>query len=208
MAVAGHLSKIVWGGTLAGSESWSCGLHFISPDAAPLDDNLVAQAVGQWFTRLTSNISSLAKLEWCKVNKIDPTTGLYVDAANPRTVFIDPVVSGGSSPNFPHLSVCVSTYTAAARGRASKGRFYPPTSGGLSLGTDGKIVEAVALEMSASAAQLITDLNGTNTGECVVFSKIGQSILEISGCRVGRVADTQQRRRRNLTEDYQSTPVS
>jgi hypothetical protein len=209
MAVVGTLHKIVWGGTLAVTETWSCSVHFLSPTAGDLDTTLIKTAISQWMSRQTSRVNNTAMLDWIKVNAIVPTTGLYLDQANARTLFVVPAVSGLAVSAIPQFTLAVSTTTDAVRGYASKGRFFPPT-GDLeaNVGDDGRILPGMVTPLATSAAQLITDLNGSNDGECVVFSKVGQTTREILGVRVGRVVDTQQRRRKNLVEDYQPHLVS
>ena len=209
MAVVGNLHKIVFGGKLADTEEWSCSLHFLSPDSININSDLLNSAISQWFARGTSNLNIFATLDYNKVNQINPLTGKYVNAAMPKTWYYVPAVAvaAGSAAGSPQLTIAVSTFTALLRGRASKGRFFPPTS--LNTFTaGGKLAVSKCLDMSTSASQLITDLNGAASGSCVVFSKIGQSTAEILGCQVGDITDTQQRRRRNLKEVYQRTFVS
>lgn len=209
MAITGHLHKIVFGGTVGTTETWSCSLHFISPDAGVILPAVFESAIVQWFTRPDTKSNGTAVLEYIKCNEIVPTTGKYLDEAAANTLFLDPVVPGASGGGAPHLTAAVSTWTAAARGLGSKGRFFPPTGGVEGhVGADGRLGTVIAQLMAASASQLITDINGDAIGECYVFSRQGQVALEISGTRVGRVLDTQQRRRKNLVEDHQSVPVS
>lgn len=208
MAVVGSLHKIVWGGTLATTETWSCGVHFLNPNPGILDETLIKSAIGQWMARSGSNVGSSAVLNYLKVNEIDPVTGKYADTTRANTYPYEPAIVGLGGSNFPQLALAVSTRTALSRGRGSKGRFFQPIGGGVGVGSDGKMLAEVAMAVAVSGAQLLTDLNGAQTGECVVFSRIGQVTAEILGVRVGRVIDTQQRRRRSLTEDYQSANIS
>jgi hypothetical protein len=215
----GSLFKLAFGGTLAQTESWTCGVN--TWDAAigggTFDEGLMAAAISQWMTRLTSNINPLAQLEWFKYNEIDSGPigpglpgGKYVDQANAHTYFY-PAPVAGAAPNrgIPQATIAVSTVTAAARGRGSKGRFFPPTAVDQSeMGIDGRLGNTRVQQLATSAAQLLTDVNGANSGSCVVYSFIGQTYHEITGVRVGSVTDTQRRRRRNLIEVYQSSLIS
>lgn len=208
MAVVGHLHKIAFGGQLALTEEWSCSLHFLSPDSLDINSALLNGAVEQWFERATSQINGAAKLDWLKANEISPTTGLYISQTEAHTFFYVPaIVPPTGSFDFPHTTFCVSTTTALLRGHAHGGRFYPPT-GTPAADSGGRLAAATTLGMATSAAQLVTDINGAASGECVVFSRVGQVTQEILGVRVGRVLDTQQRRRKNLLEDYQPALVS
>lgn len=223
MAVVGHLHKVTWGGKLATTETWSCGLHFLNPDPGNLVlSGLMAGAISQWFLRPTGLMSSNATLEWIKGNELNPLAvpsskpgappskpyTRYLDSGNSNVYFwISPPSAGTWTPGDPQSTMAVSTTTAKARGRASKGRFYQPT-GRMNIDAAGKVSAADTTAMATSAAQLITDLNGSNMGSCVVFSVVGQVTTEITGVRVGNVVDTQRRRRRNLVESYISKPVS
>lgn len=222
MAVVGHLHKIVFGGRLAVSETWSCSLHFLNPDAGPLViPGLMASAISLWLERATSLISNLAYLDYIKANELNPasipSTVVGKPASPPFTRYLsetdvnqyDLAVpdQGLSSAGPPQISYAVSTTTGFLRGPAHAGRFYPP-AGLLPVAADGRLSVAGTQGMAASAAQLITDLNGSNVGSCVIYSGIGLTTRQITGVRVGRVADTQRRRRRNLVEAWESTPVS
>lgn len=208
MAVVGNLHKIVFGGRLATTESWSCGLHFLSPDVTELDELLAAGGISQWFLRASSLLPNNALLEYLKMNQIVPATGLYMNPGMPRTYFFPaPGPPPASNAGIPQNTMAVSTTTALLRGRGSKGRFYPPLSGVIPA-ADGRMGSVTTQGVATSAAQLITDLNGANSGSCVVFSKVGQLTEEITGVRVGRIVDTQQRRRRNLIEEYLPASIS
>jgi hypothetical protein len=182
-----------------------------------LDESLMLTALSQWITRATSQVNPIARMIWLKVNAINPIDGKYLHPGNPRTTYFAPYHDGaGTAVGFPHLTVAVSTVTALARGRSSKGRLYPPTAGldGLLDGTTGMVGAGTAMAMSTSMSQLITDLNGANAGSCVVYSQkgihddLGPLVQEITATKTGRVADVQSRRRRSLVEDYQQVPVS
>lgn len=216
MAITGVLHKIVWGGRLATTEQWTCSIHFLSPVnqiGVPL---LMVTALTEWMGRSSSKCSSLAFLDYIKFNAIDPQTGKYLDATKTGEGFLGQGALGGQPPvqgqnvsGDPAVSVAASTVTNARRGRASKGRFYPPSSvQNNEFGLDGHLSDSLCTTMATSAAQLITDLNGAADGSCVVFSKIGQSTNEIVGIRVGSIADHQSRRRRQLKEKYSSKAVS
>lgn len=209
MAVVGHLHKIAFGGTLAQTETWSCGFHFLNASTAVDQPEVLESAIEQWMARAESIFSSYASLNWIKLNEIDPLTGDYVDTANSNTHFVTTVISGGTQGGAPDITVANSTVTALARGYGSKGRWYPPNaiqSG--SLSADGRLASSIALAAAVSGAQLLTDINGALDGSLVVFSSVGQVAQEITGVRTGRVIDHQGRRRKNLLEDYQFAPIS
>jgi hypothetical protein len=209
MPLVGQLYKLVWGGRLCVTESWSVSLHFIIPEPGiPVGGDAFEPAIRDWMGRIDSNVPSTALVDWIKFNRLDPLTGLYLDQGNANTHFVQPPIAGACIPGLPQGTTAVSTMTAITRGRASKGRFFPPSGSQHFPLADGRISVAHAQAEATSAAQLITDLNGSVEGECYVWSQVGQVQQEITGCRVGRVVDTQQRRRKNLVEEYQNTPVS
>lgn len=208
MALDGHLHKLVFGGRLFDTESWSVGFHVITPNAPNTDPGLFVQAIRDWLGRNTSNVSNRAMLDWVKINEVTPDKGLYVNKDQSNTLFVTPPVAGACVPGLPQITNCVTTYTDALRGAACRGRFYPPSGLQHSVADDGRLTAANAAMEATSAAQLITDLNGSTDGELYVWSQKFQTQHEIVGCRVGRVMDTQRRRRANLVEEYQSTHLA
>lgn len=217
MAIVGHLHKIVFGGRLATTESWSCSLHFLNPDPGVIViPGLLSSAVDLWHKRVTSNISMVSYLDYIKVNELNPNSvpssvplkppskpfTRYLSETDVNELQIITPALGTKTPGPPQISYACSTTTGFLRGPAHQGRFYPPV-GQLSVGSDGRLDAGTAMGMAVSAAQLITDLNGSAVGSCVVFSGIGLVAREITGIKVGRVADTQRRRRRALVEEYQ-----
>jgi hypothetical protein len=216
MAITESLSKIQFGGGLPGGEIWSCNIHFLSAlpvDGVPLP---ACDAVSQWFSRAASLHMGAADLQYLKWNTIDPLTGKYVSQSVTNVAFYGttlgagPIVTGTTISADPAASLCVSTKTASLRGRGHLGRFYPPTGQPVDLWNsgDGRVTAAYAQGVATSAAQLITDLNGSHDGSCVVFSKIGQVTMEITGVKVGRVMDHQSRRRNKLAEAYTAASVA
>lgn len=210
MTITGHLHKVVFGGAIGILDEWSCSLHILNPSAGEIvDSGNIPSALEQWVARTASSINPSAKLDWLKINEINPADGKYVDPNNPRTYYWVADLAGVADVGPPNFTVAVSTMTDQVRGRGSKGRFFPPTSVPSGQHTaDGRLYAAYAAGMATSAAQLITDINGGAEGSCVVFSKIGQVAIEITGVRVGRIVDTQNRRRRSLEEDYQSAAIA
>lgn len=218
MAVVGHLHKIVFGGILCQTESWSASMHYLRGDAGavPILGDL-ADAFTAWFKLSSSQISSYARLDYIKVNELNPlaiVNGGTKPASPPFTrylasgavneVYFSPGIKGDSDQNFylPQTTVCVSLTTGLRRGPAHAGRFYPPSCSGISA--DGRIGAADATGMALGAANLIADINASNggLGGVVVYSANGPTTEPVTGTRVGRVVDTQRRRRRNLLEEY------
>lgn len=116
--------------------------------------------------------------------------------------------SNASSTGIPQVTCCVSLSTSKSRGAGSKGRFYPPPTGMQPL-TDGRISVDNATAFAGLAKTFLTAVNNSGLGTVSVLSTVGDgSALPASGVRVGRVLDTQRRRRNSLTEEYVSVPLS
>lgn len=216
MPAVGQLYKLVFGGPMGGNttplETWSCSIHFGAGADGAHSVGLIDGAISQWMARPDSFISSFAKYDYFKFNRINPLTGAYFNSTgsetNPASVAVLGTARGGPF----QVAQALSWVTAASRGLAHAGRIYAPIgvadSNSVQIQTTGGFDPAHTLAMSDSAAQLINDLNGAGTGSCVVFSQKGQVENEIIACRVGSIPDTQRRRRRGLVEIYQQTAVA
>jgi hypothetical protein len=158
-----------------------------------------------------------------KVASIQPD-GHYPPNEPSASHFFSPGVAGGSAPpagTIPQATMAVTLTTALPRGLASKGRiFVPPSATMLPETADGKVSSARATEMAASVKRLINAINADPlVGNVAIFSR-GRGVPSynavkhrveytypnegavqlVTGVRVGRVIDTQRRRRRQLTE--------
>lgn len=211
-AVAGKLHKLVFGGILAGTESWACSIHFAQEDQAVLNaaDLLTATKgpIEAWFTNSNAHINGTARLNFIKLNEVNKADGKYVDQGMSHTFFENPmkspVVNMQAAP--PQISIAVTWHTDRMRGRASKGRIYPPST--LQNGSNpvidatGHVEMNAATQMASAGFLLLSGLNDALEGlEAVVWSQIAQEAWRIESVSVGRVADTQLRRRKALTED-------
>lgn len=197
-----------WGGTLPGNEQWSCGLRMYGPagtavaDAVSLLDD-VTTSVQAFHTRAETGIHATAKLSFVKLNAIG-TDGHYTQQTTNEQVVAD--VGGGGGPAFaPPNQIClvVSLLTGFSRGPAHRGRFYLPLPI-WEVDANGVISAGQAAGCSDSADTLITGLNANANWKVGVFSrKLGSAgHRAVTGTQVGRVYDTQRRRRRSLVEDY------
>lgn len=200
MAVIGTLHKVVFGGTLAVTETWSCSVHMLTATPTDLTFAPLDAAIKAWIATTGTNLNVLAKYEWIKANAINPATGKYVDQTGARTFFTATPVSGAAGTGDPAATVAVTTRTSNTRGLGHAGRFFPPVFAS-SLGTDGLIQPSTATAMANGAKALLTGFIAAG-GAPVVFSRRGQVANVITGVSVGRVIDHQNRRRRNLLETY------
>jgi hypothetical protein len=83
-------------------------------------------------------------------------------------------------------------------------------SGALPSFSDGKITVATADAINAAFKTLLNAIGSSGVGTPAVFSQGGKNgaapVTEtVTGCRVGRVMDTQRRRRNKIVESYTAT---
>jgi hypothetical protein len=192
-------------GTAYVDEEWSWSLSFDHSGAAPTEVSMDVRNAVQGFHTGTW-IHSTAKLTGIKLNEIN-TEGKY---ANPVTVqhdFATPVAGGGSTNLFPpQIAAAVTLRTDRRRGPGSTGRFYIPNPA-FALQADGRMntsnAEALANAAGTMANALQTALGGA---PLIVASQGGSGVppahVPVTRIDVGRVFDTQRRRRRDLPEDH------
>lgn len=117
-------------------------------------------------------------------------------------------------------TIAATLFTALPRGLASKGRIYLPPSGWMLPGTDGLLPVPNAQAVADSVRILISEINADSViGNVAIFSRgrgvpsppvLGKkpkytypnagAMNVVTGVRVGKVVDTQRRRRRSLVE--------
>lgn len=125
-----------------------------------------------------------------------------------------PFGGSGTTPH-PQLSLCMSLWSGSSIGKGNYGRMYlPHTCLPLETGLP-RSSQANASTLSALGSQFITDINalvagGLGTaGQVMILGKTGAGTRKpVSSVRIGRVTDTQRRRRDALIEDYQTTAVA
>lgn len=220
-----------WGGQLAAfKDIWSNNVRLVNdefgdPDAIPsgtLDgflDDMVTD-IRTFMRDPATYHSANVQCQWVKLNEIGPD-GRYADASNTRVRYLSgttgtfAVINGTATTEVPAFqSVCVTTTTAAQRGRASKGRLFipqcaPPLIGG------GFIDTTVRQAMANAAATFFTNL-GDEPGVDVsnlapyVVSGVGAPgpVRKITGVKVGNVPDIISRRKNAITETYSTAVVT
>lgn len=199
---------IQWGGKLPGNESWSCGLRMSSEDPALTNSTALALNIGNvvrnFHINALAHINPNALLSFVKFNGIS-IDGTYASDETFETIYADVPGGGASTPVYPNqIALAVSLTTGFSRGAAHRGRFYLP-SPSIEVETDGLILAADAVQVGTAVDSLIVALNALDAGMATaVFSrKLGAAAhRRITGNEVGRVLDTQRRRRRSLVEDY------
>ena len=205
---AGHI-YLQWGGKLPGGDEWSCGLRMAAAgNATSLDPQAmltpVSTAVQAFHSSQEAQISPRAKLSFTKLNYINPA-GHYAEDTSFEHIHAD--VSGGGTvaltpPN--QVAIAVTLETGFSRGSAHRGRFYLPIPT-IPIADDGRITAGSRDPLVASVNTFIAALNAVNANyDVAVFSrKLGSPRHRtVTGVHVGRVLDTQRRRRNKLAEAY------
>lgn len=218
---------VQWGGTLPGKEEWSCGVRMANdmvgnnmsslPSAGELQtwlDGSLKDAVQAFHTRATSHISGWCLLTFVKANIVG-MDGRYVDNITHEHVFT-PTPGDSVSPLYPNqVALVASLTTGLARGPAHRGRFYMPLPAIALEPSTGAIAVGGAIDVAGSVKTFIEALSDTpgidiasDVNVCVMSRKTGAAAThKVTGVEVGRVLDTQRRRRRSLDEQYAATDV-
>lgn len=216
-----------WGGVLPGNEIWSCGLRVgaldnalggafdYSGEAVEVLLTHYVTAITAFHQRVLSMISSRAKLDFVKLNKIG-VDGHYADQGNSHVRFLNPKISGGGPATAPpnQVALALTLTTDVQRGPANKGRIYIPLPT-CTVMDDGLITDSEANVIMHSFRTLLEDISDTpgidsdSSPDVLVMSrKAGAPAARyVTGVRVGRVLDTQRRRRNALKENYVSEVV-
>lgn len=217
----GDLYKLVWGGRLHITETWSCSVHLASAEA--LSTAVAAegfeQPIREWFVRTESRINRYATLDFVKYNEVRRVgtgqpgegPGTYVQA-EPDTFLIDPAIQPLQNSAYTEgpgqITWAITLHTERSRGRASVGRFYPPSM--CPISPDGRTIGAYADQMANSAQELMSEINAVARGAfpagplaplVSVFSQVGNLAFDAQRVSCGRTADTQRRRRSSILEE-------
>lgn len=215
---------LVWGGTLPGGESWSNSLRMAETEETVFENDAAGWDMQMYLDHYTgilqahhadanAFVSDRCKLNFVKFNRVD-VNGRYIDPTTFMNTFAD--VAGGRSGNVHPNQIClvISFGSAVSRGPASKGRLYSPMPA-VAIETNGLMSVGNATDARDRWKSLIEDLSDVpgldeaSEPGAVIMSKAGTGTKtrRISSVRVGRVLDTQRRRRRNLAESYEITDV-
>lgn len=198
-----------WGGKLPGGEEWSCGVRLTptggaAPQVTQNNVDTAAQHVSSYHGDARLNLASAAKLSYVKLNNVS-TAGLQGQGNTLMNARPDePGAALGSYIPPNQIALVISLTTGFSRGPAHRGRFYLPLPA-YNVGADGTFNEANAVVASEATDEFISDLNGIAAAmEVSVMSRKAGSPghRRVTGNEVGRVLDTQRRRRRSLLEDY------
>lgn len=196
-----HGKLTILGDSYSSQEEWSVGLRLIGTTVpTPAQLSTVNTAVGTFLS--TTGLFFPAGhrylgLKWAPQD----VNGFYGD--NGESVeWWRPTPQVGSALGAPQLALVLSLRTARARGFASNGRMYFP-SANLPDSATGLISTTHANAVAAAGGALMTAIRGSGVGSPAVMSTVGDGRTEaVLGVRIGRVLDTQRRRRNALPETY------
>lgn len=221
MAYLPHLRWTLSGylGGVPGPEIWSTGFQTDEPGdflGVPTSGQVsaVAAALQAWFEAPLAGIGQQAFATVLKVAQIGPDGRVLVDGSGAYVQTIQPVSfhGHGIDPTHPWQVAQVLTLVTTRHGARGKGRMYLPQPAA-AVGTDGRIDSSVRGNMLAAAATAIGSINsalavsgGVGPFHVAVASSMGE-VHPVTQLRMGRVLDTQRRRRDGLSEDYSTVTL-
>lgn len=212
---------MTWGGPLATTEQWSCGVRFAAlpngdpappTDVTPAEFLLLSNQIDEVWARLVTwfqsgntgaAIGALAQLSWCKLALIGEDGDYAAEPAAYETTPVNPPVTTTLPPQCAYV---VSLRSGLSLGRANYGRFYVPTPTWTVGQTNGLATEAQATQARTAAKTMLRGVEADlqvqlSTLRLALMSNLGfgQTKL-VTDLGVGRVIDTQRRRRNKLNE--------
>lgn len=206
--------------TAAGApvETWTFSLKWaptnpadIIGDAGQAQSDSVAQAAGQTAGSVFGNsrFGTNVHMTECRTYTIGPD-GKAVGSIG----YWSPIspYSGTGTPIYPWQVSTAVSLVAAGRGKGKFGRIYlPPLT--YPVATDGLLSQANATALTDTMRAWFISLDTalgtalTRDVQLVVAGETGSGTLRpVREVRVGRVLDTQRRRRRSLPEGYSTLP--
>lgn len=217
MTYTDPLIKLSFGGTMAdGLEIWSCGLTMAwiqEPTNYPVgfqdwqqDFPAYVAAIESFVSNPDSRVPSGVQLTWVKAALID-VDGSYMTAPIESPAV---AVGGDSGGYIPQGALVYTLVSLKWKDPGRYNRFYLPTSVP-TASTGWRLTEAQADAAAAACGLFINALDtiGNNSSTTpVVASPVGTgTTIIISEVRVGRLIDTQRRRRNAIAEDYSTVPI-
>lgn len=203
---AAHGKLSILGDSYSAQEQWQVGLRLIGttpPTAGQL--STVNTAVGTFLA--TTALLFTAGFRYLGLKWAPQDVDGHYGEAGEAVEWWRPTPLTGSAMGAPQLALVTSLRTARARGYASNGRMYWP-SAQLPDTTTGLITSAQAIAVANACGTLMTAIRGSGVGNPAVMSTFGAGRTEpVTGVRVGRVLDTQRRRRNGLPETYSAETV-
>lgn len=200
-------------GSLPGNEVWSCGLRsgFAAPDDFTTQVANIAR--GAWitfFAFIGQYMGAGVTLDLVQARQIG-TNGLTQRLSEARP---DSAIPGVGQASLPNQCAVVATLLTDTAGRAGKGRIFLPLLS-VAVQDQGRMIAAYSDKIADGVRSLIEDINaGLDTLPQTPNHVSVQSrspvvrTSEVTSVGVGRVIDTQRRRRDSLRETYSVRPVT
>lgn len=216
-----ELLKLTWGGSIAGEDEWTNGVHIgnwvetaLSPEEA-FDEFTLSGPIANALAAAYGGANGLARYEnlsWIKLSLIGED-GLVI--GEPKYYdFTTPVTGTTTIATPPQDSIVVTLTTDQARGLAHKGRIYLPSGFADVQGADGRILATTVTSIANRFNTMFSAINDycfSTIGQYSVgvASSVGAGAFNVvTGVSVGNLIDTQRRRRNRLTEVYTSVPLT
>jgi hypothetical protein len=215
---------LTWGGRLYGNEQFSCSLRTAHPIGENDPSLYTIEEQEAKIPDLVTDLSAFhgssafnnqTHLDWVKFNAIG-ADGRYLNQQHTTVRFLGGFPATGTSTVYaaPQLSLAVSLGTAKSRGPGSRGRFFAPCPASAnSVAFDGRIATPTTTGGFGLAVDtMLKAVNNWPGGDLnkprlVVATPGGRGMpdgdnIPITKYAIGRVVDTQRRRRNALAEDY------
>lgn len=197
---------VAFGGDFVGEtgEGWECTLRVTEASGGDVLDPVAYLAaiktpLSTWFAAATSKMTVESRLSWIKCNRIGPD-GRYSDKANShRTDYATPVSGSASSAAPAFISLAYTWETGNARGRAHRGRMYPPSGYNCSSAMQ---VSTTDRDAAAAAGKALLAVFANAAGSNVqtkpmpsIYSGLDATVHAITGVSVNSTYDVQRRRK-------------
>lgn len=209
--LAGTTDQDVWQIGLKVPTRWTNGAEIANAMNGIVAD-LETDAKTFW-SALSSVMGGTNRLTFVKANLCD-REGKYIDQNKTWRRDFAPVQAGANNAMPADVALVVTLETAAARGYASKGRFYLP-SPSTSVISEGRLSSAARQTTATAAAAFVKNCGNVpfvdatqGVGDVSVMSKVGQGATrKVTAVRVGDLLDVQQRRSNRMREQYLRVPL-
>lgn len=215
----------VFGPTSAPAEEWSMNLNYSPGSLVSANTSTLVTLANTLRTSWASGIGSiigphatLTKIRVARVGSdghvLRDASGAYVQGDSTGAA-----VSGAGTLVSPPQVACVVTLHSTVPGITGRGRIYLPAPQYGTLGTDGRMGTTAQGQIAANIAGILnawnTNMSAYSTGSRLVVASGGSvkralapSLNYVTRISVGRVLDTQRRRRRNLSEERAYTDLT
>lgn len=190
----------------SGTEELQFGLHF-DTTVVPTNTAAIDTAIAAWYGTAGLSMNQNVRYIGYKLALIG-TNGKYPPGHTP-TVFTraTPLVGPGAGSVLPQQTLCISLKTALVRGRGHAGRIYPPPQG-YTVGADGRNITSNVTGAVTAHKAFFEALVTAVGGRLVVVSDLAGTFQPVTSIAVGRVVDTQRKRRNHLAEEYQTASIT